>query len=117
MPAVASINDGELSLAIEGELSIYTVAELKARLERALGDCRALQIDLAAVTEMDAAGVQLLFAVTQEARRRATPLRLKGCSEAVRAVFGLCGMTEHFCEYAPDLVPQTAHEMGRRLTA
>lgn len=47
--------------AIDGEMTIYTVAALKDEIERALGGRPALEIDLSAVTELDTAGLQLML--------------------------------------------------------
>lgn len=48
---------------LEGELSIYTVAEIKAALTRAMDDNDEIEVDLEAVTEIDTAGLQLMLIV------------------------------------------------------
>lgn len=55
----------QMPIAIVGELTIYRVAEIKAVLDAALHTCdgsSAITLDLAAVSELDAAGMQLLMA-------------------------------------------------------
>ena len=86
---------------IEGELTIYRAAELAASLKAALegvaaGD--ALDIDLAEVTEMDSAGVQLLMAARRSARDTQRKLRLHGHSPAVREVFDTLRLAAHFAD-------------------
>jgi len=68
--------DGTTMFAIDGELTIYHVADWRARLMQAVagGACR---VDLSGVTEIDSAGVQLLLA----ARRS-----IEGAGR--RAIFG-----------------------------
>lgn len=47
--------------AIDGPISIYTVASLKEEIGCALADHAALEIDLSAVDEIDTAGLQLML--------------------------------------------------------
>lgn len=84
------------TLCIEGELSIYRAAELKAVLLEALDGGAPLEIDLAGVTELDSAGVQLLMLVKQEAGRRGQALALVRHSPAVLDVFELLDLAAHF---------------------
>lgn len=50
-----------LRLALTGELTIYTAAEVKAALADAMATGDALEIDLAGITEIDTAGLQLML--------------------------------------------------------
>jgi len=52
------------------------------------------ELDLAGVTRLDAAGVQLLLALEQETRRRSIPLRLRNPSPECRRVFLQIGLGE-----------------------
>jgi len=47
--------------ALGGELSIYTVAEIRNNLLALLADTSTLHIDLAGVTDIDTAGLQLML--------------------------------------------------------
>ncbi|HEX8989671.1 MAG TPA: STAS domain-containing protein [Rhodocyclaceae bacterium] len=86
---------GEIgSMAIEGELSIYAAAGLRERLLEALDATGTLELDLAAVTEMDSAGVQLLLAAAKQAAQQGKTLRLARCSAAVMDALALCGLGE-----------------------
>ena len=54
--------DGKLAwAALAGELTIYTVAEIKQALAAELDGVDEMEIDLAGVTEMDTAGLQLML--------------------------------------------------------
>lgn len=81
--------DDEPCLRLEGELTIYSVAEARDLLSAALDPGPVLQLNLSAVEELDTAGVQLLVWLKQEARRRGRTLVLTGHSPAVVEVFDL----------------------------
>ena len=94
------------SMGIEGELTIYRAAELRASLLTALAGLTGvddLELNLAAVTEMDSAGVQLLMAAKQSARAAGRELRLVGHSPAVLEVFETLDLAAHFGD--PLLMP------------
>jgi anti-anti-sigma factor len=78
------------AMHIEGELTIYRAAELRINLLGALADLPEgadFEIDLAGVSEMDSAGVQLLMAAQKSTRAAQRELRLVGHSAAVLEVF------------------------------
>jgi anti-sigma B factor antagonist len=81
--------------AIEGELSIYRAAELRDLLTPHWRSPD-LEMNLAAVTEMDSAGVQLLMAAKKSAAPGARALRLVNHSPAVLEVFELLDLAAHF---------------------
>lgn len=93
MPTIVQRNEGHTTVIPESEMTIYTAGELKASLEGAFAGCESLEIDLAEVSEMDTAGLQLLLAAKRKARSGGKTLCLKGHSEAVLHVFELCGVT------------------------
>lgn len=84
------------ALRIEGEMTIYRAAELKQTLLEALAGQAALDIDLAGVTEIDTAGVQLLMLAKKTAGERQCELRLGAHSEAVTQVFELLNLATYF---------------------
>ncbi len=47
--------------ALTGEVTIYTVSEIKAALSRELEGSETIEIDLAGVNEMDTAGLQFML--------------------------------------------------------
>jgi anti-anti-sigma factor len=82
-------HDGAPCLRLTGELTIYAVAEARARLGEALDQGPGLLLNLAGVEELDTAGLQLLVWLKQEARRRGRTLTLSAHSPAVLEVFDL----------------------------
>jgi len=90
-------------LRLDGEMTIYRAAELKGLLLGALAGQRALEIDLADVSEIDSAGVQLLVMAKQAAQAQGIELRLVRHSPPVIDVFELLDLAGHFGD--PLLVP------------
>ncbi|WP_457978514.1 STAS domain-containing protein [Ectopseudomonas composti] len=81
-------------LALEGALSIYTAADTKPRLSVALQGAIALEINLSGIGEFDCAGLQLLLATREQARRQDIELRLLGANAVVRELLTLSGLTD-----------------------
>lgn len=71
------------TLPIEGDVSIYTVGELKSQLLQAMTQHPALDLDLAMVTEIDGAGVQLLMSARKQALAMGQTLTLSNHSMPV----------------------------------
>lgn len=97
--------DGERrTLALAGELTIYAAAEAKAPLLAPLlaplADCGELVIDLAGVSEIDSAGLQLLLLVRREAVAAGRPLAFADASPAVAELVALYGLDAWFAEAA-----------------
>jgi anti-anti-sigma factor len=76
--------NGMALLHIEGEMSIYTAAELKSQLLPHLARAGELEIDLSQVSELDGAG------------HGGATLRLTRHSPAVLEVFDLCNLAAFF---------------------
>ena len=93
---VRSTHEGEPSLRLEGDLTIYEVTEAKAALSAALDQHPSLQLNLSGLEELDTAGVQLLAWLKQEARRRGRTLTLFAHSPAVVEVFDLLQVASLF---------------------
>lgn len=79
-------------VAIEGELTIYQASEWVAQLQHAMHRVDALTIDLAGVTEIDTAGVQVLALTRREAALRDRRVIFDAHSPAVLEVFRLLGV-------------------------
>lgn len=79
-------------LFIEGELTLRRVRELKESLLARLSKAQVLEVDLADVTEIDSAGLQLLLLARREARTSGRELRLVSHSPAVLSMFKLLGL-------------------------
>lgn len=91
----------------EGELTIYTAADFKARLMEMLAKCQAMEIDLSQVGEMDTAGLQLLILAKRESQARNLDLDIVRHGAAVVEVLDLCNMTAFFGD--PVVIPSEAH--------
>ena len=85
-------------LQISGELTIYDAVALHRALLESLGACDSLELDLAAVTDLDAAGLQQLMLLRREARATGKTLHILAHSAATRDVLALCGLDAEFGE-------------------
>lgn len=77
-------------LMIRGELTIFTVAELRGQLLAALEAGGDVEVDLSEVGEIDSAGLQWMLAAQKEAEVRKQRLEFSGHSPAVLDVLALC---------------------------
>ena len=50
-------------VALSGELTIYSAAEIKAAMAEVMGVCSEIEVDLSGITEIDTAGLQLMLIV------------------------------------------------------
>jgi len=91
-------------MRIDGEISIYRAAELKQVLLTSLEQTQELELDLAAVTELDTAGVQILMLVKRQALATQRKLHLVAHSPAVLEVFELLNLAAHFGD--PLVIPR-----------
>jgi anti-sigma B factor antagonist len=85
-----------VTLRLEGEMNIYRVNEIKAQLMDALDAPSSVEVDLSGVTELDAAGLQLLMLAKREGARRDKTVRFTAHSPAVVAVVDLCSLSGPF---------------------
>ncbi|QEW08411.1 STAS domain-containing protein [Nitrincola iocasae] len=81
---------------LSGEFSIYHAADMKAKLLEALNLCTEMELNLADVSEIDTAGLQLLVMVEQEALRTDKRLHLTEHSAAVVDIMQLYDLTGYF---------------------
>jgi anti-anti-sigma regulatory factor len=70
-------------------------AEQRQRLLDALETASEVEIDLAHVTEIDTAGIQVMVAAKREAAVRNKPLRFTGHSPEVVDILDLCDLAVH----------------------
>ncbi|MEJ1228109.1 STAS domain-containing protein [Pseudomonas sp. CCNWLW56] len=92
MPLLFETEDDTTQVRIDGELTIYTAAELAAQLLPSLGNTPRVALDLSQITEMDGAGLQLLLMALREAPKAGTELTLTGRSKAVTETLELCNL-------------------------
>ncbi|MDP1773677.1 MAG: STAS domain-containing protein [Methylobacter sp.] len=96
MANVKNKNQQSGRLVIEGELTIYTAMELKDKLLTGLSTTEELELDLSGVGEFDAAGLQLLVMIKQEAADLGKVLRFTGHSPVVLDLLDLSGLAGFF---------------------
>lgn len=84
------------SLTIKDELTIYTAAEQKTNLLVFLTAGDDLEINFANVTEIDAAGLQLMILIKREAAHLGKNLRFVMHSKAVLDALELVNLTSTF---------------------
>jgi anti-anti-sigma factor len=104
MPNDTSPN--QIDLQIEGELSIYRADELKHALIEPLKSNVRLVVNLAAVTELDTCGLQLLMLAKRTAAKLGCELELVAHSPAVLEVFELLNVAVFFGDHL--VIPPSA---------
>ena len=92
MPLLYETQDDTAQVQIDGELTIYTAADLAAQWLPRLGATPRMALDLSQITEMDGAGLQLLLMVQREAPKAGTRLEITGQSKAVIETLALCNL-------------------------
>lgn len=93
-------------LTITEDLTIYHALEQKQLLLDALAATGELELNLAQVSEIDTAGLQLLVLLKREAQRAGKQVRIVAHSQAVSSVIDFCNMAADFGD--PLVIP--AHE-------
>jgi anti-anti-sigma factor len=88
-------------VALDGEVNIYRAADVKQLLQSELQRCAVLEVDLAGVTEIDSAGIQVLILAKLMARDESRELRLVRHSEPVREVFERLALERWFGDALP----------------
>jgi len=91
-----SANAAVSQFAIEGEFTIYRAADLKTELLDALRKTQVLEVNLAGVTELDTAGLQVLMLAKQTAQADKRELRLVAHSPAVVEIFQMLDLGAFF---------------------
>lgn len=85
------------TLQLTSELTIYTVAELHPQWLAWLADTatpgtEAVAVDISAVNEVDAAGLQLLLSMTRLLKARGLRVELLGASHVLRTGLAALGL-------------------------
>ncbi|WP_347986753.1 STAS domain-containing protein [Methylomonas sp. AM2-LC] len=84
------------SLAINDELTIFTATEQKKHLLAFLQTDDELEVNLANVSEIDTAGLQLLILLKREAALASKKISFVMHSKAVLEIFELANLTTSF---------------------
>ena len=97
MPSAKKAAAAPSTLHIKGEMSIYRAHELKDSVLGALGQAAAeLELNLADVTELDTAGIQILMLAKRQAQVAHKILRLSAHSPAVLEAFEVLNLAAYF---------------------
>lgn len=84
----------KVRLTIRNDLSIYTAKTLREALLDCLDTPGDLEIDLSEVSDCDAAGLQLLWAVRKSALHRKKSFRIVAAPAAISEVIKTAGMNQ-----------------------
>lgn len=87
-------------VGIAGPMTIHTTAQWRKTLLTAMCAPGNVELDLSGVTDIDAAGIQLLVSLRMEAQASERALRLVASSARIREALAFCNLTEFF-EDAP----------------
>lgn len=83
------VSGGALRLHVEGDITIYTVAELKDQLVEDINDYSNLEIDMKNVAKIDTSGYQLFLLLEKEAEKKDAHISYLNPSEEVKRIFNL----------------------------
>ncbi len=89
---------GLCKLAIDEDMTIYAIDELKQGIDKELDVYDKFELNLTAVEEIDSAGIQLLLALQGELIRTDKQLKLTGASSAVANLMQSYGINDRFSE-------------------
>jgi len=87
---------GVCKLAIDEDMTIYVIEELKQGLAAEIDIHDTLELNLAEVEEVDSAGIQLLLALSRELQLKNKQLRLTALSGAVAKLLESYGLSDRF---------------------
>lgn len=96
MTITAETKQGITHLAIQDDMTIYSALELRDMIAHHLHGAREIRVDLAQVTEMDSAGLQILLWLKQETLQKHIALTLVSHSKAVVEILELLNLTGFF---------------------
>ena len=88
--------NGQCQITIEGEMSIYSAAEMRNELKKLLDKCDSMEFDLSGVSELDTSGFQLLLQMKKQSNAVGKEVLLSSHSPAVLEVLELYGMEDYF---------------------
>lgn len=88
-------------VVIAGEMTIYSARDWRDRLLIAMSAPGDVELDLSGVSEIDAAGIQLLVSLRMEAADSERALRLLAVSARVTEALTFCRLTDFFKDVLP----------------
>lgn len=102
---------GQSRYRLVGELAVFHADELKSKLLECLPQQGAAEIDLAQVSEVDTAGIQLLLLAKREAVARGCRLNFTHHSEALLEAINLLNLARDFGD--PVVIPSEGRRESR----
>ena len=84
------------SLTIDEDMTIYTVNDLKNEISKVLDNHNRFELNLAAVEEIDSAGIQLLLGLSRELMRQKKELTLSTVNGSVNNLIQSYGLVKRF---------------------
>jgi anti-anti-sigma factor len=87
---------GLCEVTLDGDLTIYEASELKSELDKCLNKCKAITINLSAVSELDTACFQVLLMAKRECVKKEIDFTMNSHSPAVFDVLELFNMESYF---------------------
>lgn len=87
---------GLCKLAIDEDMTIYTIDALKQSLSEELDAYKRFELNLANVEEIDSAGIQLLLALSSELMQKKKALKLTSMSGVVAKLIESYGISGRF---------------------
>ena len=88
--------NGICHIGIEKDMTIYSAAQIKKDMISAMDNCNEIEMNLAHVSEIDGAGLQLLALAKREAADRNIPVRFVSHSKAILEMLDLCNLAGVF---------------------
>jgi len=88
--------EGLCTLVVEEEMTIYVIEPMKQTITGLLDSYDCFELDLSGVEEIDTAGIQLLFALERELKRRNKTFKLNAVSSEVTKLLNTYGIAERF---------------------
>ena len=88
---IKNAKDGTASMLLDGDLTIYTVNEIKNDLAATMESSSKIDIDLSGISHIDTAGFQLLIAAKKTAEKKQLPVEIIKYSTEARNIFNLYG--------------------------
>lgn len=96
-------SEGLCHAVVEGEMTIYTAAELKQVMSELVDEALEVEIDLSRVSEIDTSGVQLLMMIKKYRKKSEKELRITGQSLQVKEALSILGLDVYFND--SELIP------------
>ncbi len=87
---------GLCEVILDGDLTIYEAEELKSGLDKYLNNCKAMTINLASVSELDTACLQVLLMAKRECMKKNIEFTMNSHSPVVFDVLELFNMESYF---------------------